>query len=77
MCVSCDGLVPWMSINAAGGAGLYLAVHAAQSSLLHDEVAGRLQEVGAEVSLLDVVVLVTAVSGPGSGPEPDRHTQIT
>lgn len=51
-----------------------LAVHPAQAALLHDEVAGRLQEVRAEVTLLDVVVLVAAVSGPGPGPVTGGHT---
>lgn len=46
----------------------YLAVHPAQAALLDDQVPGGLQEVGAEVALLDVVVFVSAVSGPGSGP---------
>lgn len=49
-------------------AGCHLAVHATKSSLLHDEVAGGLQEVRAEVALLDVVVLVAAVSGPRPRP---------
>lgn len=47
----------------------YLAVHPAQSALLYDEVTGRLQEVGSEVTLLDVIVLIATVSGPGPGPE--------
>lgn len=51
------------------GACLYLAVHPAQSTLLDYKVAGRLQEVGAEVALLDVIVLIAAVSRPGPGPE--------
>lgn len=51
-----------------GGACVYLAVHPAQPALLYDEVTGRLQEVGAEVALLDVVILVAAVPGPGPGP---------
>lgn len=50
-------------------AAVYLAVHPAQSALLNDEVTGRLQEVGAEVALLDVIVLIAAVSGPGPGPD--------
>lgn len=54
--------------------GFYLTVHPAQAALLDDEVTGRLQEVGAEVTLLDVVVLIAAVSGPGPGP--DRRTDF-
>lgn len=54
-------------------APLYLAVHPAQATLLNDEVPGRLQEVGAEVPLLDVIVLIPAVSGPGPGPDGGRE----
>lgn len=53
---------------------IYLAVHPAQPTLLNNEITGRLQEVGAEVALLDVIILVTAVSGPGPGPDRGRHT---
>lgn len=56
-----------------GGGGVYLAVHPAQPTLLNDEVTGRLQEVGAEVALLDVIVLIAAVSGPGPGPDTERE----
>lgn len=58
-----------------GEACVYLAVHPAQSSLLNDEITGRLQEVWAEVTLLDVIVLIAAVSRPGPGPERkgDKH----
>lgn len=52
---------------------IYLAVHSAQTAFLNNEVTGRLQEVGAKVTLLDVIVLIAAVSGPGPGPV--RHTQ--
>lgn len=51
----------------------YLAVHPAQATLLNDEVTGRLQKVGAEVALLDVIVLIAAVSGPGPGPDGGRE----
>lgn len=54
-------------------APVYLAVHPAQATLLDDEVTGRLQEVGAEVTLLDVVVFIAAVSGPGPGPGGGRR----
>lgn len=53
---------------------IYLAVHPAQAALLNDEVAGRLQEVGAEVALLDVIVLIAAVSRPGPGPDRRKHS---
>lgn len=56
---------------------LYLAVHPAESAFLDDEVTGRLQEVGAEVTLLDVLVLVTAVSRPGPGPDSWRKKRRT
>lgn len=56
----------------AQAACIYLAVHPAQSALLNDEVTGRLQEVRAEVTLLDVVVLIAAVSGPGPGSDGQR-----
>lgn len=46
------------------GAWSHLAVHPAEPALLDDEVTRRLQEVGAEVTLLDVLVLITTVSGP-------------
>lgn len=52
---------------------IYLAVHPAQSALLNDEVAGRLQEMRAEVTLLDVIVLIAAVSGPGPGSDGEGH----
>lgn len=48
---------------------VYLAVHATQATLLDDEVTGGLQEVGPEVALLDVVILIPTVSGPGAGPD--------
>lgn len=54
-------------------APVYLAVHPAQATLLNDEVTGRLQKVGAEVTLLDVVVLIPTVSGPGPGPDGGRE----
>ena len=53
---------------------IYLAVHPAQSALLDDEVTRGLQEVGAEVALLDVVILITTVSGPGPGPDRGGET---
>lgn len=55
---------------------IYLAVHPAQSALLNDEVTGRLQEVWAEVTLLDVIVLIAAVSRPGPGSDRETQTQI-
>lgn len=58
-------------------APVYLAVHSAQAALLNDEVTGRLQEVGAEVTLLDVVVLIPAVSGPGPGPDGGRSGRLS
>lgn len=54
-------------------APVYLAVHPAQTALLDDQVSGRLQKVGAEVALLDVLVLVPAVPGPGPGPDGGRE----
>lgn len=53
---------------------IHLAVHPAQSPLLNNEVTGRLQEVGAEVTLLDIIVLIPAVSRPGPGPDTERET---
>lgn len=58
-------------------APVYLAVHPAQATLLNDEVTGRLQEVGAEVTLLDVIVLIPAVSGPGPGPDGGRSGSLS
>lgn len=54
---------------------VHLAVHPAQSPLLNDEVTGRLQEVRAEVALLDVIVLIAAVSRPGPGPDRQKCTE--
>lgn len=54
---------------------VYLAVHPAQSTLLNDEVTRGLQEVGAEVALLDVIILIAAVSRPRPGPDTERETR--
>lgn len=51
----------------------HLAVHATELALLHDEVTGGLQEVGAEVTLLNVLVLLPAVPGPGAGSESEAE----
>lgn len=57
------------SFSNRHGAGIYLAIHPTQPTLLNDEVTGCLQEVGAEVTLLDVIVLIATVSRPGPGPD--------
>lgn len=54
---------------------IYLAVHSTQAAFLNNEVTRRLQEVGAEVTLLDVIVLITAVSRPGPGPDRERERE--
>lgn len=57
------------------GAWSHLAVHPAEPALLDDEVTRRLQEVGAEVTLLDVLVLITTVSGPRPRSERGRQSK--
>lgn len=56
---------------------VYLAVHSAQSAFLNDEVTRCLEEVGAEVTLLDVIIFITTVSRPGPGPDRKRHTTVS
>lgn len=42
----------------------HLAVHAAEFTLLHNKVTGGLQEMRAEVTFLNVLILITTVPGP-------------
>ena len=62
-----------MKSDEGSGGHPHLAVHAAQPALLHDEVARRLQEVRAEVALLNVLILIPTVSGPGPRSERERE----
>lgn len=71
--LTCPPLSPHTRQVQQPEACIYLAVHPAQSALLNDEVAGRLQEMRAEVTLLDVIVLIAAVSGPGPGSDGEGH----
>ena len=50
----------------------HLTVHAAELAFLHNEVTRGLQKVGAEVTLLNVFVLLATVPGPGTGSERER-----
>lgn len=70
---NCSDLLSSRPVQLEPGVCPHLAVHPAQAALLDDQVTRRLQEVRAEVTLLDVVVLVTAVSGPRSGPGRDAE----
>lgn len=49
------------------GSWPHLTVHATESALLHDQVTWGLQEMGAEVTLLNVLVLIAAVPGSRAG----------
>lgn len=45
----------------------HLTVHATESPLLHNQITWGLQEMGAEVTLLNVLVLLATIPGSGAG----------